>query len=69
VPGITAASAAVAALGQSLTKRGRNASVRFLTGHDMEGFAEQDWRELARPGAVAAIYMGVKARGSCRAAC
>jgi uroporphyrin-III C-methyltransferase len=24
----------------------------------MAGFAEQDWRALARPGAVAAIYMG-----------
>ena len=58
VPGITAASAAAAALGQSLTKRGRNSSVRMLTGHDMRGFAEHDWRGLARPGEVAAIYMG-----------
>ncbi|MEO0370136.1 MAG: siroheme synthase CysG [Pseudomonadota bacterium] len=55
VPGITAASAAI---GQSLTERGRNASVRFVTGHDMKGFAEHDWRGLATPGAVAAIYMG-----------
>ena len=61
VPGITAASASVAAIGQSLTKRGRNASVRFLTGHDMKGFADHDWRELAQPGQVAAIYMGKKA--------
>ena len=60
VPGITAASAAVAAIGQSLTKRGRNAAVRFLTGHDMTGFADHDWRALARPGEVAAIYMGKK---------
>ncbi|THH38826.1 uroporphyrinogen-III C-methyltransferase [Aliishimia ponticola] len=58
VPGITSASAAVAAIGQSLTKRGRNASVRLLTGHDMKGFADHDWRSLARPGEVAAIYMG-----------
>lgn len=58
VPGITAASAAVAAIGQSLTKRGRNSSVRFLTGHDVKGFADHDWRALARPGEVAAIYMG-----------
>ena len=50
--------AAVAGIGQSLTKRQRNASVRFLTGHDMQGFAEHDWRTLARPGEVAAIYMG-----------
>ncbi|TNF23078.1 MAG: uroporphyrinogen-III C-methyltransferase [Rhodobacteraceae bacterium] len=58
VPGITSASAAVAAIGQSLTRRGRNASVRFLTGHDTRGFADHDWRSLARPGEVAAIYMG-----------
>ncbi|SPF80480.1 uroporphyrinogen-III C-methyltransferase [Pseudoprimorskyibacter insulae] len=61
VPGLTAASAAVASIGQSLTKRGRNKAARFLTGYDMEGFADQDWRSLARPGEVAAIYMGKKA--------
>ncbi|MDO6483366.1 siroheme synthase CysG [Shimia thalassica] len=61
VPGITAASASVAAIGQSLTRRGRNGSVRFLTGHDMEGFADHDWGQLARSGEVAAIYMGKKA--------
>jgi uroporphyrin-III C-methyltransferase len=60
VPGITAASAAVASIGQSLTKRGRNSSVRFLTGHDTKGFADHDWRALARRGEVAAIYMGKK---------
>lgn len=58
IPGITSASAAVATIGQSLTKRGRNASVRFITGHDVKGYAEQDWRALAKPGEVAAIYMG-----------
>ena len=61
VPGITAASAAVATIGQSLTKRGRNGSVRVLTGHDMHGFADQDWAALAKPGSVAAIYMGKRA--------
>ncbi|EEE36718.1 uroporphyrin-III C-methyltransferase [Rhodobacteraceae bacterium KLH11] len=60
VPGITAASAAVASIGQSLTRRGRNSSVRFLTGHDMKGFADHDWAALARTGSVAAIYMGKK---------
>ncbi len=60
LPGITAASAAVAAIGQSLTQRGRNSSVRFLTGHDMKGFADHDWAALARPGAVAAVDMGKK---------
>jgi uroporphyrin-III C-methyltransferase/precorrin-2 dehydrogenase/sirohydrochlorin ferrochelatase len=61
VPGITAASAAAAAIGRSLTRRGRNSSFRVLTGHDVNGFAEQDWRELAKPGAAAAIYMGAAA--------
>ena len=61
IPGITAASAAVAAIGQSFTRRGRNGSVRFLTGHDMKGFADHDWAALAKPDAVAAIYMGKKA--------
>jgi uroporphyrin-III C-methyltransferase/precorrin-2 dehydrogenase/sirohydrochlorin ferrochelatase len=61
IPGITAASAAVAAIGQSFTRRGRNGAVRFLTGHDMKGFADHDWAALAKPDAVAAIYMGKKA--------
>ncbi|WP_068112637.1 siroheme synthase CysG [Tropicimonas marinistellae] len=61
VPGITAASAAAAQIGQSLTARGRNSEMRLLTGHDVQGFAEQDWATLARPGTVAAIYMGKRA--------
>ena len=60
LPGLTAATVAAAAIGQSLTRRGRNASLRIVTGHDMAGFAEQDWRGLARAGEVAAIYMGKK---------
>jgi uroporphyrin-III C-methyltransferase/precorrin-2 dehydrogenase/sirohydrochlorin ferrochelatase len=61
IPGITAASAAAASLGQSLTRRGRNSSARLITGHDVRGLAEHDWRALARPGDVAAIYMGKRA--------
>lgn len=60
VPGLTSATVAAARIGQSLTQRGRNASLRIITGHDMAGFAEQDWRGLARSGEVAAIYMGKK---------
>ena len=60
LPGLTTASVAAATIGQSLTKRGRNTGLRILTGHVMEGFAEQDWRGLARTGEVAAIYMGKK---------
>lgn len=61
LPGLTSASAAVSALGQSLTKRGRNTAVRLITGHDMQGYADHDWRALARDGEVAAIYMAKKA--------
>lgn len=61
VPGITAAAAAAAEIGTSLTTRGHNKSVSFLTGHDAKGFAEHDWRALAAQGARAAVYMGVGA--------
>jgi len=61
VPGITSASAAVATIGQSFTKRGRNSSVRFLTGHDVKGFADHDWKALAKSNAGSAIYMGKRA--------
>lgn len=57
-PGITSAAAAAAELKVSLTRRGRNSDLRIVTGHEAEGFAAQDWRGLAQPGAVAAIYMG-----------
>ena len=61
VPGITAAAGAAADMGVSLTRRGRNSELRFLTGRDVEGFAEHDWAALARPGSVAAVYMGKRA--------
>lgn len=61
VPGVTAAAAAAASIKASLTRRGRNRALRILTGHDVDGFAEHDWRGLAAPGAAAAIYMGLKA--------
>lgn len=60
VPGITTASAAAAELQVSLTKRKRNSALRLMTAHDIKGFAEHDWQDLARNGAVAAIYMGLK---------
>ena len=61
VPGITSALAAAARYKVSFTQRGRNSEFRFLTGHDIAGFAEQDWHWLANSRAVAAIYMGVLA--------
>lgn len=61
VPGVTAASSAAASIGQSLTQRGRNQALRLVTAHDMQGYADQDWRALAAPGAITAIYMGKRA--------
>ena len=61
VPGITAAAGAAADMGVSLTRRGRNSELRLITARDVEGFAEHDWAALARPGSVAAIYMGKRA--------
>ena len=45
-------------MGVSLTRRGRNRELTFLTGHQLDGFAEHDWRRLATEGTVTAIYMG-----------
>lgn len=59
-PGLTSAFVAAAAIGQSLTQRGRNTALRIVTGHDIAGFADQDWAGLAQAGAVTAIYMGKK---------
>ena len=61
VPGITAAASAAADMGVSVTPHGRNFDLRFLTGQDADGFSEHDWATLARPGSVAAIYMGKRA--------
>lgn len=60
LPGLTSAAVAAANIGQSLTRRGRNAALRIVTGHDMAGYAGLDWRGIAAPGTVAAIYMGKK---------
>ncbi len=60
LPGLTSAVVAAAEIGQSLTRRGRNRALRIVTGHDMAGFADQDWAGIAGAGEVAAIYMGKK---------
>lgn len=58
-PGITAASAAAASLGTSLTLRGLARRVTFVTAHTKAGQAlDLDWRALADPQASLAIYMG-----------
>lgn len=58
-PGITAASAAAASLGRSLTLRGLSRKLIFVTAHASgdEPLA-LDWAALADPNATLAIYMG-----------
>ena len=58
-PGITAACAAAASLGQSLTLRGLARRLTFVTAHTKAGEPlDLDWRALADPQATLAIYMG-----------
>lgn len=58
-PGITAASAAAASLGASLTLRGMARRLVLVTAHARAGEAlALDWRTLADPQATLAIYMG-----------
>jgi uroporphyrin-III C-methyltransferase len=58
-PGVTAASAAAASLGQSLTLRGLARKLVFVTAHARAGEAlDLDWAALADSQATLAIYMG-----------
>lgn len=58
-PGITAASAAAADLGLSLTLRGLARKLTLVTAHARAGEPlDLDWQALARPDATLAIYMG-----------
>lgn len=58
-PGVTAASAAAAGLGGSLTLRGLARKLVFVTAHACAGEAlDLDWTALADPQATLAIYMG-----------
>lgn len=64
-PGITAASAAAAALGQSLTLRGLARKLTLVTAHAKgDEPLELDWTTLADPETTLAIYMGKAAAGS-----
>jgi uroporphyrin-III C-methyltransferase len=59
VPGITAATAAAAAIAVSLTQRGIARSLHFLAGHGAEqGLPAHDWVALTRAGGTLVIYMG-----------
>jgi uroporphyrin-III C-methyltransferase len=63
-PGITAASAAVAAAGASLTLRGSARKLTFMTAHARTGEPlDLDWKSLADPSSTLAIYMGKAVAG------
>ncbi len=58
-PGITAASAAAAGLGLSLTLRGLARRLTYVTAHTRNGqVPDLDWAALADPEATLAVYMG-----------
>jgi uroporphyrin-III C-methyltransferase len=63
-PGITAASAAAASAGVSLSLRGLGRRVQFVTAHVQAGEPlGLDWGRLADTGATTAFYMGRSAAG------
>jgi len=60
IPGITAGSAAAAALGVSLTDRRKSSRVILVSGHratKTAPYARTDWKEVAREDATLVIYM------------
>lgn len=63
-PGVTAASAAAAGMGLSLTLRGLARKLVLVTAHARAGEElDLDWQALADPDATLAIYMGKAAAG------
>jgi uroporphyrin-III C-methyltransferase len=58
IPGVTAALAAAAEAGVSLTQRGVARSVAFVTPRVGEGAAPSEWAAVAAAADTAAIYMG-----------
>lgn len=63
VPGVTAASAAAAAFGQSLTERGISDTLILTTGMGRDGDPLPDAARHATPGATIALYMSVRQSG------
>ncbi len=65
VPGVTAASAAAASLGLSLTHRDHAQRLQFITGHDRHGRLPDalDLDALADPAATTVVYMGRRTAG------
>ena len=68
VPGITAASAAAAAFGDSLTERGVTDTVVLATGMSRTGDVLPDTTRLSGPGTTTAFYMSVGQAARIRAA-
>jgi uroporphyrin-III C-methyltransferase len=64
VPGVTAALAASAELGISLTRRGEARSVAFVTPRVGEGTRESSWVRAALAADTVAIYMGAGEGGA-----
>jgi uroporphyrin-III C-methyltransferase len=60
VPGVTAASAAAAELGISLTRRGLARHVVFVTPRAAEGERENDWVASVLAADTAVLYMGAE---------
>ncbi len=63
VPGVTAACAASASVGQSLTDRGDIDTLVLTTGHRTKGYTVPDAIADIRPGTCVALYMAVGAAG------
>jgi len=59
VPGVTAALAASAALGTSMTRRGLSRNVAFVTPRTGAGEKAHDWAQTVLAADTCAIYMGV----------
>lgn len=63
-PGVTAASAAAASAGVSLTLRGLARRLEFVTAHARAGEGlDLDWPKIADSGATLCVYMGKAAAG------
>jgi uroporphyrin-III C-methyltransferase/precorrin-2 dehydrogenase/sirohydrochlorin ferrochelatase len=61
VPGVTAACAAAASIGESLTDRGNIDTLMITTGHRRDGYTVPDPIKDIRPGTCVALYMAVGA--------
>ena len=61
IPGVTAACAAAASIGESLSDRGKIDTVVLTTGHRQDGYAVPEPIKDIRPGTCVALYMAVGA--------